>query len=372
MKIDQFKPFIGDEEYASIKDCFDRNWITEGPKSKELCDKLLDLIGCKYGVFANNGTLSLYMALKALGIGQGDEVLVPNFTFIASMNAVIMAGATPVLVDIRSDNLHIDISKCEEALTSRTKAIMPVHLYGTAVNMDELMSFAKANSLKVVEDAAQAIGVYWKDQHCGSFGDCGSFSFFADKTITMGEGGFVCTNDENVYRKLLTLRNQGRVDRGSFIHPEVGYNFRITDIQASIGLTQLRKLNFIIKDKTRIIDRYYKNLKDVPGVKIFRPDRESNHVPFRVALILNSPSSGLMDYLKNNGVETRGFFFPLHKQPCFSCLNLNDADFEQSISVHSKGLCMPSYPGLEDDKIDFICNLMKCYLTTSPWDLQTR
>ena len=372
MKINQCRPFIGEEEYASMKDCFDRNWITEGPKSEELSKKLLDLIGCKYGVFANNGTLSLYMSLKALGIGQGDEVLVPNFTFIASMNAVIMAGAKPVLVDIEKDSLHIDVSKCEEALTSRTKAIMPVHIYGTAVNMDELMSFATSNSLKVIEDAAQAIGVYWKERHCGSFGDCGSFSFFADKTITMGEGGFVCTNDEEVYNKLLTLRNQGRVDRGSFIHPHIGYNFRITDLQASIGLTQLGKLEFIVKDKSRIIQRYSDNLDGISGLTIFKPQKGSNHVPFRVALMLEESTKGLDSFLKVNQIETREFFYPLHKQPCISCLGLCDDNFPNSILVHDRGLCMPSYIGLEDDKIDYICNHIKVYLTTTPWDLQTR
>ena len=214
-KIPQFQPYLDNKEYESIKSCFDLNWITEGPKSKEFVEKLLLLIGAKYGVLAPNGTLSIYLALRAIGIGPGDEVIVPNFTFIASANAVEMCGAKPVFADIKED-LHIDIDKCSFLVNSKTRAIMPVHVYGMACNMDEIMNFAKKHNLLVVEDAAQAIGIKWNNKHAGTFGKVGSFSFFADKTITTGEGGLVVTDDKDVYEKLLYLRNQGRIDRGTF------------------------------------------------------------------------------------------------------------------------------------------------------------
>jgi perosamine synthetase len=192
------------------------------------------------------------MALRALGIGPGDEVLVPNFTFIASANAVEMCGAKPVFVDIKED-LHIDIEKCKLSLTRKTKAIMPVHIYGMACNMPEIMEFAKNHKLLVIEDAAQAIGVKWGKKHAGTFGQVGSFSFFADKTITTGEGGLVVTNDKKIYERLQFIRNQGRINRGSFVHPEIGYNFRMTDIQSAIGLSQLEKLPEIIEKKSTIL-----------------------------------------------------------------------------------------------------------------------
>jgi perosamine synthetase len=356
MKVNQFQPYIGQEEYESIKDCFDSNWITEGPKSKEFSEKLCKLIGCKYGVFAPNGTLSLYLGLKAMGIGPGDEVIVPNFTFIASANAVEMVGAKPVFVDINVNTLHIDINKCEYLISSKTKAIMPVHIYGTAVNMDVVIKFAKKHKLKIIEDAAQAIGVKWNNKHCGSFGDVGSFSFFADKTITTGEGGFVCTNNKKIYEKLLYLRNQGRLSRGSFIHPEIGYNFRMTDIQCAIGLTQLKKLNDIIDKKQKILQTYKDNLKNVKGISIHAPEEGSNHIPFRVAILFNKNITDIMEYLKLNNIETRTFFYPLHAQPCFSEKNKN---YKNSTYVYNHGLCMPSYPELKKDQIVYVCDKLK-------------
>ena len=229
-------PYIGNEEHEAMKECFDANWITEGPKCKEFSERFLELTSARYGVFAQNGTLALYLGLRAAGVKHGDEVIVPNFTFIASANAVEMCGAKPVFVDINLEDLQIDITDCDRVLSKKTTAIMPVHLFGMAADMGEVMAYAVEKNLKVIEDAAQAVGVTWGGKHCGTFGDVGCFSFFADKTITMGEGGFVTTNNEKIYKKLLYLRNQGRLNRGSFVHPEMGYNFRITDFQAAMGL----------------------------------------------------------------------------------------------------------------------------------------
>ena len=358
MKINQFQPYLGNEEYEAIKDCFEQNWITEGPKSKEFNKKLCDLIGCKYGVFANNGTLSLYLGLKAMGIKPGDEVIVPDFTFIASANAVEMVGAKPIFVDINKDDLHIDLAECEKLITNNTKAIMPVHIYGMAANMDKITQFAKKHNLKIIEDAAQAIGVTWKGKHCGTFGDVGCFSFFADKTITTGEGGFVCTNDKNIYNKLLYLRNQGRLNRGSFIHPEIGYNFRITDIQAAIGLVQLNKLEKIKSSKISILNQYIKHLKNIPGVKIIQPPQGSNHIPFRVAILFDQNIDSIMQYLTDKGIETRTFFYPIHKQPCYkTSINLKNSTY-----VYKHGLCMPSYPELNKDQIQYVCDKIKEFI----------
>ena len=252
MKVPQFVPFLDNKEYKSIKDCFDTNWFTEGPKSKEFVQKLLDLTGAKYGVLVPNGTLSLYLGLKAMGIGPGDEVLVPDFTFIASATSVHMAGATPVFVDCDKETLQMSVENCDKKITKNTKAIMPAHMYGMACDMTKIVKFAKKHKLKIIEDAAQAIGVYWKGKHCGTFGTIGSFSFFADKTITTVEGGLIVTNNKKIYNKLLHLRNHGRVKSGSFVHPEMGWNFRLTDIQSAIGLEQLKKLPQIIKRKQKM------------------------------------------------------------------------------------------------------------------------
>lgn len=366
MKVNQFQPYIGQEEYEAIKSCFDANWITEGPKSKEFSESLLNLTGSKYGVFAQNGTLALYLALRAVGVKPEDEVIVPNFTFIASANAVEMCGATPVFVDINENSLQINVEDCQRALSSKTKAIMPVHIFGLCANMDQVMEFSKTNNLKVVEDAAQGIGITWGGKHSGTFGDAGCFSFFADKTITTGEGGYVTSNNKEVYENMLYLRNQGRLNRGSFIHPEIGYNFRITDIQAAMGLVQMRKLDEIIIKKKNILKLYKEGISDVEGVKIIEPepDSKSNHIPFRVVIMTEEKSKGLGDYFSENEIETRTVFYPLHKQPCFSNKFVSDDNnFPNSNKAYDHGLCLPSYPALEENKINFICDTIKKYLS---------
>ena len=365
MDIPQFKPWIGKEEYKSIESCFDDAWITEGPKSREFSERLLELIGAKYGVFAPNGTLALYLALRAIGVGEGDEVIVPDFTFLGSASSVEMSGARPVFVDVNRKNFQIDLKKADKIINANTKAIMPVHIYGTMVNMDEVVMFAEKHNLMIVEDAAQAIGVRFRGQHAGTFGEVGTFSFFADKTITTGEGGFVVTNNESIYENLMYLRNQGRIDRGSFIHPEIGYNFRMTDVQCAIGLVQLNKLPEIISRKQKVELRYRKNLSSVSSLNFFEAELDADLIPFRVG-ILSKENRELMNYMKENGVEVRTFFYPLHRQPCFSYLKkgqayfnkLNDDFFPNSVYGYENGVCLPSFPTITNIEVDRVSEVI--------------
>jgi perosamine synthetase len=365
MNVPQLEPWIGKAEYDSLSDCFTEKWITEGPKAKEFVEKILKLCGSKYGVLAPNGTLALYLGLRAINIGPGDEVLVPDFTFMASATAVEMTGATPVFVEVNRNNFQIEVSNLQKSLTLKTKAIMPVHIYGTIANMDEVMDFSKKHKLKVIEDAAEAIDVYWKGKHAGTFGDVGCFSFFADKTITTGEGGMIVTDNENIYKKLLFLRNQGRIDRGSFIHPEIGYNFRMTDIQCAIGLAQLEKLPEIKKRKIRNKNLYMSLLKGIPEISFFDPYPDATFLPFRVG-ILYKYASELRDYLQTKGIQPRTFFYPLHKQPCFANLakkyKYKDVDFENSIYGFENGICLPVYPTLTEEQINFVCENIKSFI----------
>jgi perosamine synthetase len=364
MKVVQFEPFIDHIEYEAIKDCFDKKWITEGPKTLEFKNALCEMIGAKYGVFAPNGTLALYLGLRALGIGPGDEVIVPDFTFIASANAVEMTGATPVFVDINLDDLQINIEGCHNALTPRTKAIMPVHLYGMVTNMPQLLSFAKNNNLLVIEDAAQALGINWEGKACGNFGDIGCFSFFADKTLTTGEGGFVVTNNKEIYENLCYLRNQGRMNRGTFEHPHIGYNFRMTDIQSAIGLAQLSKFDTIVSLKNTIFHSYNEqlnNLDIVEEITVVRPRKEINpFIPFRVIALTKEPSAPLMNYMKQKEIETRTFFYPLHKQPCFKN-KFSGENLINSVYAYNHGICLPSYPRLGETEITYVCDTIKDY-----------
>jgi len=355
MKINQSQPFLGMAEYEAIKVCFENNWITEGPKSKEFSDRLCKLMGCKYGVFAPNGTLALYLGLRALGIGPGDEVIVPDFTFIASANAVEMVGAKPVFADINRDTLHVDIEECEKLITKHTKAIMPVHIYGAAANMDKIMTFANKYNLKVIEDAAQALGVYWNKKHCGTFGEVGCFSFFADKTITTGEGGFVCTDDEKIYNELIYLRNQGRLNRGSFIHPRIGYNFRITDIQSAIGLVQLDKLEAMNSRRAKIMRRYIDGFSTIPEVDLLLPFEPEKYVYWMFGLRTDQRDD-LAIHLKSKGVATGCHYTPMTMQPLFRQF---DNGCTTAHEQYSKLITLPFHADLTNEEVDYVIKSTK-------------
>jgi len=363
MNIAQMRPYVGLDDYKALRSCFEINWVTEGPQAKEFIEEICRLTEVKYGVLAPNGTLALFLALKALGIQEGDEVLVPDFTFIASATSVQLTGATPLFVDVDYSTLQLDVNKCKERLTSRTKAIMPVHMYGAACDMTQLMQFAEEHNLLVIEDAAQALGISWKDKACGSFGNAGCFSFFADKTITTIEGGFIGTNDHTTYERLLYLRNQGRINSGTFVHPELGYNFRMTDIQCALGLNQLRKKDFIFRRKLENFAFYERVLVENSHLRLMKPQAGSGFMPFRAALVLNEEAAPLSEFLATKGIQARTFFYPLHRQPCFQYLqSLNPPSlFPNSAKLFNNGLCLPIYPDLTEEEITYICDAIQEY-----------
>lgn len=355
MKVPQFKSFVDKDDYARLEGVFENNYIAEGPYSREFSEALLKITGAKYGVFASNGTLALYLAMKALDIGQGDEVFVQNTTFIASSNSIEMVGATPVFVDVVAyDDLTIDLTKIK--LTEKSKAILIAPLFGTACsNIHEVKKFCDDNDLLLIEDAAQALAITDGVQHCGTFGDVGTFSFYADKTITTAEGGYVVTNNKETYEKMLYLRNQGRKQSGSFLHPEIGYNFRITDMQAALGLSQLDKLEYIKSEKAKIYSLYQKYLGD--KVEFLKLNPDFNHIPFRVVVFVDNAAKSV-EYMSTKGIEPRSVFYPLHKQPCYEFMGYPDDGFEESIACYNKGICLPTWIGLSEEEIEYVSNAL--------------
>jgi perosamine synthetase len=363
MRIPQVSPWLGEAEITAVQSTLTANWITEGPCASELSQRLNELIGAPYGVFAPNGTLALYLALLAAGIQPGDEVLVPDTTFIASANAVVFAGATPVFVDVQPDSFQIDPALAEGLISERTRAIMPVHLFGSTANMAAIMALAQRHRLLVIEDAAQAIGVFYNGQHAGSFGDFGCFSFFADKTITMGEGGYVVCRSAEHYERLQLLRNQGRLKSGSFTHPALGLNLRITDMQAAIGLAQLQRLPTIIARKQALLEQYREQLAHLPNLRFLSIETGSNCVPFR-CVILVPHAAPLQEHLRTQGIEPRQWFVPLHRQPCFAHLDrnaggpidLSDGLYPNAITGYTHGVLLPIHPTLTDAEVQYICH----------------
>lgn len=348
--VPQFKSFVGPEDYARLAPVFENHHIAEGPFAAEFAERLLAMTGAPYGVHASNGTLALYLALRALGIGPGDEVIVQNVTFIASANAVEMTGATPVFIDVPSFNdLTIDLESVQ--VTESTKAIMVAHLFGTACsNIEAVADFCRAHGLRLVEDSAQALGITNGLTHCGLYGDVGTLSFYADKTITTAEGGFVMTSSEELHETMVLMRNQGRARSGTFVHPAIGYNFRINDLQAALGLAQLDKFDRIVSAKAHIAERYRECLGDKVEYLIVRSD--FSYIPFRVVVFVDDAERTIA-FMRDRGIEPRTVFYPLHRQPCYSHLPSATKSFPNSVACYTKGICLPTWVGLSDDDIEY-------------------
>ena len=348
LHVPQFRSFVDKSDYKFLEPVFENNYIAEGPFAKQFHDQLLEIIGAPHGVFACNGTLALYLAMRAIGIQPGDEVLVQNMTFIASANAVEMVGARPVFVDVVSfDDHSIDLSKIK--VTEKTKAIVVAHLWGTACsNIEEVRKFCDEHDLYLVEDAAQSLGITNGEKHCGTYGHVGTFSFYADKTITTAEGGFVVCHDEAVLERMIYLRNQGRMSSGTFVHPMIGYNFRITDLQAALGLSQLGKLDTIRQRKLEIYSRYRELLGD--RVSWLKVRDDFSHIPFRVIVFVDDAEK-TMSHMQSKGIEPRSVFYPLHRQPCYECLEGKDSEFPVSVESFRRGICLPTWIGLTDEQL---------------------
>lgn len=357
-KVPQLEPYVGKEELENLKKVIETNWLTEGPFAKEFLEQIKKFTKAKYAVLANNGTLGLYLSLLAMGIKEGDEVIVPDFTFNASASSVAFTRARPRFVDVSEDDLNIDPDKIEAVITPKTKAIMPVHVYGRSCDMDKIVKIAKDNNLKIVEDAAQGFGVYHNGVHTGTIGDVGMISFFADKTVTTGEGSVVLTNDEDIYNKLRLLRNQGRSNSGTFIHPALGMNFRMTDLQCAVGVAQINKFKKIEKIKLQHYELYRSLLNDLPEVEFLDGKDYTNFIPFRVN-IRTQKLSKLIEFLESKDIQTRRFFYPLHRQPYLAHLNYKEYDFPVSNKAFDEGLSLPVFCSLSEEQIKYICDTIK-------------
>lgn len=341
----QIEPWIDEEELFQLKRVVDSTYVTEGAITNEFEERIKGLTGARHAIAMTNGTLALFACLKSLGIGPGDEVIVPDMTFIASANAVIMTGATPIFCEVHSDTYCIDITAARELVTKNTKVIMPVHLYGQAADMTALMAFAKELNLFVVEDAAQGVGVKFLGKHVGTFGDLGILSFYGNKTITCGEGGVVLTDNDDLAKACYRLKNHGRERKGIFIHEEIGFNFAFTEMQAAIGVAQLNKLDRIVARKKDINNIYVSELKGLSGFNPCHIDSRVDPVYWFTSFETDSLDE-LSVFLLSQGVQTRRFFYPLHLQPCYQkhieVKKLNTRKFPITEAIFNNGISLPS------------------------------
>lgn len=348
----QIEPWIDEEEKYQLLRVIENTYVTENQLTLEFEEKIKQLTNSKYAIAVTNGTVALYSCLLALGIGPGDEVIVPNLTFIATSNAVIWAGATPIFCDV-DETCCIDPIKIRQLITQKTKAIIPVHLYGNSADVYEIRKICDEFKLYMLEDAAQGVGVFQDGKHAGTFGNCGVLSFYGNKTITCGEGGIILTDDENIAKKCYKLKNHGREKKGIFIHESIGYNFSFTEMQAAIGIAQLNKLSRIKAKKKKIHETYENAFKNLPNLtsQKFRKGCEPVHW---FTSFFTSKKSSLQDYLRKECIQTRDFFLPLHQQPCYSHLASSKEVFQTSIELYSTGISLPSSYNLPEDQQEYV------------------
>lgn len=349
------KPEFSGNEQAYLVDALRSTWVSGGKYVDRFEVEFASACGSRFGVATSNGTTALHLALVALGIGPGDDVVLSTFSFVAPVNVVIHAGARPILVDCDPDTWCLDPGEIERAITPRTKAIIAVHVYGHPCDMEAIMRIASGHKLFVIEDAAEAHGSTCRSQRVGSIGTVGCFSFHAAKTLTMGEGGIVVTNDEALMVRMKTLRDHGMRKNLRYWHDEVGYNYRLTNLQAAVGCAQLERFDTIITRRREIAAQYCQGLASIPGVVCQREASWANCVLWAQAILIDPLTFGisrnaLMMKLGEWGVETRPAFYPVHTMPIYGITGC----FPVAEHVGANGLSLPTHTGLSEGEIAYI------------------
>jgi perosamine synthetase len=356
------EPTLIGREMEYVVDCLKTNWISSnGEYISKFEESFSNFCGTKWGISCCNGTVALHLALEVLGISKGDEVIIPTFTMIATANVVLYTGARPVLVDSGFDTWNIDVTKIEEKITERTKAIMPVHTYGHPVDMDPLLEIAEEHDLFVIEDAAEAHGAEYKGKKTGGFGDMGCFSFYANKIITTGEGGMIVTNNSEFAERAELLRNHA-FGEPRFLHKEVGFNYRMTNIQAAIGLAQMEKAEELVERRRRNAKYYSSLLKDIEGTKTPPEAHWAKNVYWMYGILIEEEfgknKEKVREELWKRGIETRNFFIPMHNQPAYMGTSRSrnfpymGGEYPVADKLSAKGFYLPSSSSLSKEQID--------------------
>lgn len=352
------EPLLDGNEKKYLNECIDTGWISsEGPFIKQFEEKFAARVKRTHGIAVCNGTAALDAAIEALGIGPGDEVIMPTFTIISCIGQVVRSGAKPVLVDSDPATWNMDINQIEAKITPHTKAIMVVHIFGLPVDIDPVLDMARRHGLKVLEDAAQMHGQTYKDQPCGSFGDISTFSFYPNKHITTGEGGMIVTNDDRLAEDCRSLRNLCFQPQKRFVHERLGWNLRMTNMQAALGLAQLERLDEFVARKRRMGARYTELLKDLKGVQLPLPRTDyAENIYWVYGLVLDE-STGLdaetaMKRLAEKGIGTRPFFCPMHQQPVLREMGvLTGETLPVAERLYKQGFYIPSGMALSDEQM---------------------
>lgn len=356
MRIPVYRPDITDLEKRYVQDCMDGPWISSiGDYIAKFEAGFAAMSGARHALTVCNGTVALHLAHHCLGVGPGDEVLVPSLTYIASVNTIAQTGAKPVFVECLEDDWQIDVEDAERRITARTKAIVPVHLYGAVCDMHLVQELADAHGLAVVEDASESLAATYKGKQPGVFGDVATFSFFGNKTLTTGEGGMVTCNDDELARRLRLVSRQAQSSTRRYWHEELGFNYRMTNICAAIGLAQLERLDSILQRKRAIAARYLENLKDSRVTpQRLGPHVRSSYWLMTVLVPQGTDRDAVIRYMAEQGVETRPIFYCAHTMPMYASAK----SLPISESIAERGISLPSYPTLSLTEVDEVTDVL--------------
>ena len=353
------EPLLDGNEKQYLLECIETGWISsEGPFIRQFEEKFAARLGRKHGIAVTNGTAAIDAAVDALGIGPGDEVIMPTFTIISCITQIVRCGAIPVLVDSDSVTWSMDVTQIEAKITARTKAIMIVHIYGLPVNMDPVLDIAKRHNLKIIEDAAEMHGQTYHGKPCGSFGDISTFSFYPNKHLTTGEGGMIVTDDDDLAETCRSLRNLCFQPQKRFVHERLGWNLRMTNMQAALGLAQLERLDEFVSRKRIMGKRYAELLGNLPSVQQPLSHTEYAENIYWVYGMILDESTGLngeeaMKLLATKGVGTRPFFYPMHQQPVLRRMGLFEGEhYPVAERLYRQGFYIPSGMALSDSQIE--------------------
>ncbi len=360
-------PLLSGNELKYLTECIETGWISsEGPFIKKFEDQFAGYVGREHGIAVANGSGALDIAVQALGIGPGDEVIMPTFTIISPAQSVVRAGAVPVLVDSDPDTWNMDVNQVENKITAKTKAILLVHIYGLPVDMDPVLALCKKHNLYLVEDAAEVHGQTYKGKPCGSFGDISTFSFYPNKHITTGEGGMIVCNDDVLAERCRKLRNLAFEPAGRrFIHHELGWNYRMTNLQAALGVAQLEKIAEHLANKRKTGEFYREGLKDLKGFKSQQSDTgyaENIYWVYGLVAETEDMATGMVKLLNDHKIGTRPFFWCMHEQPVFIKMGLfaNEC-YPVAERLARNGFYIPSGLGLREAELQDVIKCIQSY-----------
>ena len=372
IKFPAYEPWISDEDKKIVKKTLTQSMLTLGPQLEKFENDFCKYSKAKYAIAVSNCTAALHLSLMALGIKKDDEVIIPDLTFVADANAILACNAKPVIVDINKENFFLSISNIKKNITKKTKAIIPVHIYGQVCNIEEILDVAKDNNLKVIEDCAHAVGTFHKSKHVGTLGNTGCFSFYPTKNITTAEGGMVITNSEKIAEKVRHLRNHGMTkslkSRYSSEYPWIfdikqsGYNYRLDEIRAALGITQLKRIKKINELRKKASSYYNKNLQNIPGIILPDMVNDKTHsyhlYTIRVTKLYKLSRNQLFKKLKDNGIRTTVYWMPIHKYTAYRKF-VKTSNILNTTKIYDEILALPLFPNISKKHQDVVIKVIK-------------